>query len=290
MTIEATHLGRQSSYPQQYDPSVLVAVPRQLNREQYGISNKALPFLGVDVWHAYEFSFLTKKGAPVVGLLKITYPCNNEFLVESKSLKLYLNSFNMSRYGNTKAEGVEWVIDTIKTDLSSLLKCKVEVCCFDQHAKHAPSDFNDFLILEETIDFDNLECADYTENPALIEVSELMGEIRWCTHLLRSNCKITHQPDWGSLFIQMKGEKLPTPDSFLKYIVSLRNENHFHEEICEMVFKRIIDLFSPQQLMVACMYTRRGGIDINPVRVLPNTVLPNNLTKCNLKTQLSFRQ
>lgn len=290
MTIEATHLGRQSSYPQQYDPSVLVAVPRQLNREQYGISNKALPFLGVDVWHAYEFSFLTKKGAPVVGLLKITYPCNNEFLVESKSLKLYLNSFNMSRYGNKKSEGVEHVLGIIKTDLSALMECEVEVHLFDHRAQAPVSDFSNFSVLEETIDLDNFHCTDYTENPRLIDVSESSGEVRWCTHLLRSNCKITHQPDWGSLFIQMKGEKLPTPDSFLKYIVSLRNENHFHEEICEMVFKRIIDLFSPQQLMVACMYTRRGGIDINPVRVLPNTVLPNNLTKCNLKTQLSFRQ
>ena len=106
MTIEATHLGRQSAYPQQYDPSVLVAVPRHLNRGQYNIEEQNLPFEGIDVWHAYEFSFLTQKGAPVVGLLKITYSCNNEFLVESKSLKLYLNSFNMSRYGKTKTQGV----------------------------------------------------------------------------------------------------------------------------------------------------------------------------------------
>ena len=107
MNIENTHLGKQSSYPQRYDPSVLVAVPRILNRKQHGISNAKLPFSGFDVWHAYEFSFLTDKGSPVVGILKIVYPCTSEFLVESKSLKLYLNSFNMDKFGSSKANGIK---------------------------------------------------------------------------------------------------------------------------------------------------------------------------------------
>lgn len=290
MTIEATHLGRQSAYPQQYDPSVLVAVPRHLNREQYNIEEQNLPFEGVDVWHAYEFSFLTLKGAPVAGLLKIVYPCNNEFLVESKSLKLYLNSFNMSHYGATKSNGISEVISIISSDLSALLKCNVDVHFFDHNAQNAYSDFTDFSVLEEQIDFDQLECTLYTETPALFENSTDGGEIKWATHLLRSNCKITHQPDWGSLFIHMKGEKLPKPESFLKYVVSLRNENHFHEEICEMVFKRIFDLFKPEQLMITCMYTRRGGIDINPVRILSGTELPCNLIDCILLSQPAFRQ
>lgn len=290
MTIEATHLGRQSAYPQQYDPSVLVAVPRHLNRGQYNIEEQNLPFEGIDVWHAYEFSFLTKKGAPVVGLLKITYPCNNEFLVESKSLKLYLNSFNMSRYGKTKTQGVKEVLQAITSDLSQLLKCEVGVRFFDHKAHAASSDFNDYSILEELVDFDSLSCNTYTESPELLKESSNNGEIKWGTHLLRSNCKITHQPDWGSLYIYMKGKKLPSHESFLQYIVSLRNENHFHEEICEMVFKRLIDIFSPEKLMVACMYTRRGGIDINPVRVMPGTDLPASLTNSAFLTRMSFRQ
>jgi 7-cyano-7-deazaguanine reductase len=290
MTIEATHLGHQSAYPQQYDPSVLVAVPRHLNRGQYNIEEQSLPFEGVDVWHAYEFSFLTQKGAPVIGLLKITYPCNNGFLVESKSLKLYLNSFNMSRYGKTKTPGVEEVVQIITNDLSKLLKCEVNVRFFGHNVQPAGPDFDGFSILEDIIDFDNFSCDTYTENPELLKESSDNGEIKWGTHLLRSNCKITHQPDWGSLYIYMKGDKLPTPESFLQYIVSLRNENHFHEEICEMVFKRINDFFMPEKLMVACMYTRRGGIDINPVRVLPGTDLPASLINTNSLTQMAFRQ
>jgi 7-cyano-7-deazaguanine reductase len=290
MTIEATHLGKQSSYPQHYDPTVLVAVPRIVNREQYGITNEELPFTGVDVWHCYEFSFLTEKGTPVVGLLKLIYPATNEFLVESKSLKLYLNSFNMERFGNTRSEGVSKVIVIIKSDLSELLKCRVEVSCLDHNSEPSTYDFNDFNILEEKIEFDNLTCSEYTENPELLKISTLSGEIKWGTHLLRSNCKITHQPDWGSLFISMKGENQPTPESFLQYIVSLRNENHFHEEICEMVFKRMIDIFHPEKLMVACLYTRRGGIDICPVRALTDDELPQNLISAQTLSQRSFRQ
>lgn len=285
--IEATHLGKQSNYPQQYDPTVLVAVPRMLNRGQYGISNHSLPFTGMDVWHAYEFGFLTENGTPVAGILKLVYTATNEFLVESKSLKLYLNSFNMDLFGKTRDEGISLVIGIIQTDLSDLLKCEVEVYYFYHTSKPAETDFTEFTILEEAIDFDKLNCTHFTEHTELLELSSEKGEIKWGTHLLRSNCKITHQPDWGSLFIEMKGQKLPIPGGFLKYIVSLRNENHFHEEICEMVFKRLVDHFSPETLMVACLYTRRGGIDINPVRSLNAADLPKNLIHPG---QLSFPQ
>ena len=290
MNIEATHLGRQSDYPQQYDPSVLVAVPRQLNREQYKIKDNDLPFGGVDVWHIYEFSFLTKKGAPVIGVLKIVYPCNNPFLVESKSLKLYLNSFNMSYFGDTKTEGISLVIKTIKTDLTALLACNVEVNYFGHDTQTTPSDFDGFIVLEENATFDQLQFSSYTEKPTLLENSEKSGEIKWASHLLRSNCKITHQPDWGSIFVQMKGKTLPTPESFLQYIVSLRNENHFHEEICEMVFVRLLEKYKPKELSITCMYTRRGGIDINPVRVLAGTPLPKNMVQCSQLSKPAFRQ
>jgi 7-cyano-7-deazaguanine reductase len=289
MTIESTHLGKQSSYPQHYDPSVLVAVPRILNREQYGISNESLPFKGVDVWHAYEFSFLTGKGAPVVGMLKLVYPVTNEFLVESKSLKLYFNSFNMECIGESREKGISKVVGVIKRDLSELLKCEVLVCYFDNTHQTAESDFDGFSILENCVDFDAIQCDHFTETTELLETSANNGNIKWGTHLLRSNCKITHQPDWGSLYIEMEGEILPTPESFLKYIVSLRNENHFHEEICEIVFKRITDKYKPNKLMTACLYTRRGGIDICPVRI-SDGVLPENLSTVNVYDKPAFRQ
>jgi len=268
---------------------VLVAVPRILNREQYGLSNEELPFKGVDVWHAYEFSFLTKKGVPVVGMLKLIYPVTNEFLVESKSLKLYLNSFNMECIGESRSEGISMAVEIIKKDLSELLKCEVLVSYFDNISQSSESDFDDFIILENSIDIDSLRCDQYSETIELLDQSPYSGTIRWGTHLLRSNCKITHQPDWGSLYIKMEGPCLPTPESFLKYIVSLRNENHFHEEICEMVFKRITDKYSPRRLMTACLYTRRGGIDICPVRVY-DELLPANLSAINIPDKPAFRQ
>jgi 7-cyano-7-deazaguanine reductase len=220
----------------------------------------------------------------------LIYPASNEFLVESKSLKLYLNSFNMDRFGKTRTKGISMVVEIIKKDLSELLKCDVSVNYFDHNTQSTESDFNYFLILEDSIDLDALLCTEFKENPGLLEQSSNSGIFKWGTHLLRSNCKITHQPDWGSLFIEMKGEKLPTPESLLKYIVSLRNENHFHEEICEMVFKRIIDLFKPEKLMIACLYTRRGGIDICPVRTLHIEDFPQNLTTSNLYSKNTFRQ
>ncbi|MDA3927916.1 MAG: NADPH-dependent 7-cyano-7-deazaguanine reductase QueF [Prolixibacteraceae bacterium] len=290
MNVESTHLGQKSTYPQHYDPSALVAVPRYLNREQYDLSEDNLPFVGVDVWHAYEFSFLLKSGTPVVGILKIVYPCNNPFLVESKSLKLYLNSFNMDRFGFTPQEGLLQVTAIIKTDLENLLKCKVEVNCFNHKAEPAPSDFDEYQILEENLELDDFNCTDYTENTKLLIGTQAKCNIKWGSHLLRSNCKITHQPDWGSIYISMEGNNLPDIGSFLKYIVSLRNENHFHEEICEMVFKRITDNYQPEELTISCLYTRRGGIDINPIRSLTRKNIPKSLSSHNLLDTPAFRQ
>lgn len=287
--IEATHLGKQSAYPKHYDKSVLVAVPRIWNREQYQISNEALPFSGVDVWHAYEFSFLTLKGLPVNGVLKLVYDASNEFLVESKSLKLYLNSFNMDRFGNSPSDGIALVLKTIETDLTALLQCSVSVSYFDHTQSQNTSDFTSFEILENRTEMQKIAFEHYTETPSLLSQSEHSGEIAWGTHTLRSNCKITHQPDWGSLYIRMKGNHIPHAADFLKYVVSLRNENHFHEEICEMVFKRLTDIYKPEKLQVACLYTRRGGIDICPIRT-KGYALPPFLSDVKKYDTPEFRQ
>ncbi|SKC16980.1 NADPH-dependent 7-cyano-7-deazaguanine reductase QueF [Alkalitalea saponilacus] len=281
--IEAKILGQQIAYPQKYSPEILVAVPRSLNREIYKIDDNDLPFKGFDIWHAYELSFLTTKGLPVTGVLKLKYPSNSTFLVESKSLKLYLNGFNMERFGNDSETGVEEVVKIIKTDLSGLLKTDVETAFFNESlGLTSHFDFHDFKLLETLDEIQNIEFNAFNETPELLKPSDkLSGKIKVATHLLRSNCKITNQPDWGSAFILMKAEQLPELTGLLQYLVSIRNENHFHEEICEMIYNRLWDKFSPEELMVACIYTRRGGIDICPVRANNEELFPKFL--CNAK-------
>mgnify|MGYP000881579295 CR=1 FL=1 len=264
--IEATHLGKNVDYPQNYKPEVLVAVPRKLNREIYKIDENNLPFVGYDAWHAYEISFLTKKGLPVVGLIKLVYSSSSQFLVESKSLKLYLNSFNMEKFGNSQKEGIELVISIIKNDLEKLLKTEVNISFYSHNSKEDKSDFDNYEILEESQSVENIEFSFFSEDKSLIKTENKVGEIKIGSHLLRSNCKITNQPDWGSLFIHLEGDKIPTKESLLKYIISIRNENHFHEEICELIYIRLWEICSPKNLTVSCLYTRRGGIDICPTR------------------------
>lgn len=280
-------LGKQVEYPKQYSPEVLVSIPRKSNRKIYDIDEKKLPFTGFDVWHAYEFSFLTNLGLPVVGVLKMVVPTESPYIVESKSLKLYLNSFNMEDYGNSVSEGISMVLEVIKEDLSKLLKCKISLSFFDIQDNFTPFDFSDYQLLEKNKEAEYIIFSEYTEKPDLLLLGKkISGDKKVATHLLRSNCKITQQPDWGSAFIYMKGEQLPSYEGLLRYLVSIRNENHFHEEICEMIYQRLNTLFSPEKLMVTCIYTRRGGIDICPVRVSADDLLPENL--CNTE-QLTFK-
>jgi 7-cyano-7-deazaguanine reductase len=272
MTNEATE------YPKQYAPEVLVPVPRYLNREIYGLEENHLPFTGMDVWHAYELSFLTEKGMPVAGLLKIIYPANSPNIVESKSLKLYLNSFNMERFGANTAEGVGTILERITKDLKKILGTDVKATFF-KGDEPSGSDFDNFTILEDLHEMQEVKFIQYQEAPSLLTSDEKTSEkeIKVGTHLLRSNCKVTFQPDWGSAFIYLRGRQTPDKSGLLKYLVSIRNENHFHEEICEMIYKRLWDQFSPDELMVSCIYTRRGGIDICPVRTSSPALMPTHL-------------
>ncbi|PZX20055.1 7-cyano-7-deazaguanine reductase [Breznakibacter xylanolyticus] len=290
--IEATLLGKHVEYPATYAPQVLVAVPRQLNRTQYAIDDKNLPFTGYDVWHAWEAGFLTRRGLPVAGVLKIIYPANNPVIVESKSLKLYLNSFNMERLGNTPEDGIREFKLTVQRDLATLLQTDdVRVELFTTQPGHLPFDFHGFKILETLHGADQVDFAHYTDTPALLRTDyDRPCELRLATHLLRSNCKITHQPDWGSAYIHIKANVTPNFMSILQYIVSLRNENHFHEEICEMLFTRLHEAFNPEQLMVVCIYTRRGGIDICPVRASHAFLIPPSLTSHHTLSHKLLRQ
>ena len=290
LMIESTVLGQRVEYPKVYSPAILVAVPRLLNREQYGLNNNQLPFVGFDTWHAYELSFLTENGMPVQSILKIVYPATSPSLVESKSLKLYLNSFNMEHFGKTPSEGLAMVVDMISADLSALLQCKVRVHPFTHFTQQIPFDFTGYMALENEKEMFDVDFSVYTETPKLLQLSGKSGYMSVSTHLLRSNCKITHQPDWGSAFIYINGKELPTKESLLQYLVSIRNENHFHEEICEMIYKRLWDMFSPSELAVSCIYTRRGGIDICPSRASHASLLPRALTDPAQLTRKLLRQ
>lgn len=266
--IASTHLGKKSEGSETYNPSLLVAIPRFENRKQYNIQNNNLPFEGWDVWHAYEFSAMTENGIPVTRLMKLKYNCTSEFLVESKSLKLYLNSFNMTKFGNTITECLEICKKTIEKDLSEKLKTEVTANFIENNAERSAI-FTNFENIMNFVDEKTLKVEKFKEAPELLETEETEKEQTY--HLmfdsLRSNCRVTHQPDFGDLYLYYRSKKHILEDSIVKYLSSFRSEFHFHEECCEMIYKRLFDLLdSGDELFVCALYTRRGGIDICPVR------------------------
>ncbi len=272
--IASIHLGKKVSGSEIYDPNLIVAIPRAENRKQYKIENNNLPFKGFDIWHAYEFSSMTKNGIPVTRLMKMKYNCNSEFLVESKSLKLYLNSFNMTRFGNSTEECLEICKNIIEKDLSNKLKTEVCINFFNNDIKRVQI-FNNFINIMDFVDEKTLSIDKFKEAP-----EELKFEKYSETHThhllfdsLRSNCRVTHQPDFGDLFIYYKSKTHIIENSLVKYLTSFRSEYHFHEECCEMIYKRLYDkLEKDDELFVCALYTRRGGIDISPIRTNCNTI------------------
>lgn len=265
--IASTHLGKKSTGSELYDKSLLVAIPRIENRKQYNLSG-ALPFCGFDIWHCYEFSVMTEFGVPVTRVLKLRYDCSSEFIVESKSLKLYLNSFNMSRFGENINDCLNICKNIIENDLSNILNTKVSVNFLDNSAPKVQL-FENYENILNKIDEKTLVINKFKEAPELLQVkkTELLQKHYLKFDSLRSNCRVTHQPDFGDIFIYYKSKNLIDYSSLVKYLSSFRSEYHFHEECCEMVFKRIFDLLNKEdELFVCALYTRRGGIDITPVR------------------------
>lgn len=264
--IAGKFLGKKVSGCDEYNPDLLVAVPRAENRERYGIKISKLPFVGWDVWHAYEFSAMTKNGLPVTKVLKLRYRSDNDFLVESKSLKLYLNSFNMSRFGKSTDECLQICKELIEKDLSCKVQTEVDVAFLNLNKVEI---FSDFVNIMNFVEESSLTIDNFKESPDLLEVEEssLTREYFLKFESLRSNCRVTHQPDFGDAFIYYKSDKHIKEDSLVKYLCSFRSEYHFHEECCEMIFKRLYDLLDKNsELFVCALYTRRGGIDICPVR------------------------
>lgn len=289
------HLGQTSQYKSLYDPSLLVREPRSNNRKHLDIDDDNLPFVGYDTWNAYEISALTYNGLPVTGIGKIVYSAQSKYIVESKSLKLYFNSFNMTKLGVTPSEVREKIEELAIKDLSELLGTEVYIDIFsDNEVVLEPSNvyneyYSDVITLEEEYEHALTDEFDvYQETPSLLKITEGNDKIKkFHSALLKSNCRVTSQPDWGDVFISYKGSKDVDPVSLVKYIVSFRDECHFHEEICETIYKRLNDALQPEWLNVMCLYARRGGIDINPERCTSEQYLHGVLSNsefCHIKT------
>ena len=294
--IASKHLGKVggAGYSDQYNPDLLVAIPRNLNREAYGIEENNLPFVGSDVWNCYEVSAITTKGRPVAGMMKITYPSDSQFHVESKSIKLYLNSFNMTKMGDTEKECIALMEQRVEKDLSTRLKTDVKAKLFtNSYAPEFDMDRQGFIRLDALVDLDTVEF-----NVFKSDASQLKGTddvvtdevVKISSDLLRSNCRVTNQPDWGDVYIHMEGVNTPDYESIARYIVSHRQVSHFHEEIVEMVFTHLTQAYKPNKLMVAALYTRRGGLDINPIRATHQDMIPAGFTSTDFINRKTLRQ
>jgi 7-cyano-7-deazaguanine reductase len=292
--IASKHLGTVggAGYKDTYAPDLLVKIPRSLNREGYGLTGEE--FVGVDTWNCYEVSAITTKGQPVAGLLKIVCPSNSENHVESKSIKLYLNSFNMTKIGDNAADCITGIEARVKRDLDELLETTTTVSFYASDFETEPLSFSDeYIDLSEPTDLDKIDFTAFKSDSSQLAVADKdpeINELKLRSNLLRSNCRVTNQPDWGDVFIYMKGSKLPSADSLAKYIVSHRTVSHFHEEICEMIFAHLTDRFKPEQLMVSCLYTRRGGLDINPIRATHSSLIPQFFTDPEFTIRKTLRQ
>jgi 7-cyano-7-deazaguanine reductase len=291
--IASKHLGKVGGdgYKDTYSPELLVKVPRYLNREGYGLTSDS--FVGVDTWNCYEVSAITTKGQPVAGMLKIVCPSNSEYHVESKSIKLYLNSFNMTRIADNARDCISGIEARVKRDLDELLETNTTVSFYASDEEGEALSFEGYRDLGDIVDLDEIDFTAFQSDANQLESYEPDGgleELKLKSNLLRSNCRVTNQPDWGDVFIKIKGKKLPTADSLAKYIVSHRTVSHFHEEICEMVYKHLTDAYQPEQLMVACLYTRRGGLDINPVRASHSMLIPAMFEAKEFRLAKTLRQ
>jgi 7-cyano-7-deazaguanine reductase len=259
MTVDYSQLplGKQTAYSDEYDASLLVAVPRAQTRDFWSQSTP-LPFCGEDKWTGYEVSWLNKKGKPQVACLLLTYDQSTSNIVESKSLKLYLNSFNQTRFDST-----DKIIDLIATDVEKITAGKVSVQLYN-------AVFDELLIVKPWADrcIDDLDITidQYTIDPLLLQcdTTQIVDETL-VSHLLRSNCPVTSQPDWASVRIQYQGSKI-LEDCLLRYICSYRLHQGFHEQCIERIYCDIWTQCQPEILSVEGRFTRRGGLDINPFR------------------------
>lgn len=254
---DTSPLGKSSSYPSIYDPALLFPIPRQPGREELGLHT--LPFFGIDIWNAYEVSWLNRRGKPQIAIVTFMIPADSASIIESKSFKLYLNSFNQTRLDDQQT-----LIATLQKDLSAAAGAAV------QAVPTEPGDFPalhvgelDGLLLDRL----DIEVTDHHPDPALLSAdsSEAIVEETLLSHLLKSNCPVTGQPDWGSVQIHYVGAPI-NQEALLRYLIGFRTHHEFHEQCVERIFIDILRRCHPQKLSVYARYTRRGGLDINPWR------------------------
>ena len=272
---EHSQLGKASAYADQYDASLLFPLPREPKRLEIGIRG-SLPFLGADLWTAFELSWLNLRGKPQVALAHITIPCESTHIVESKSFKLYLNSFN-----NTRFESSDAVRDRIRSDVGAAIWLGGAVQSSPGVRLLLPELFDCEPVQELdglSIDRLDVECTRYEPAPDLLTAAfdEKPVEETLVSDLLKSNCLVTGQPDWGSVQIRYSGPQIDQA-GLLQYIVSFRNHNEFHEQCVERIFMDVWTRCKPIKLTVYARYTRRGGLDINPLRTSHPQALPRNV-------------
>lgn len=244
--------------PEKHDNSLLVPLPRRINRAKSGI--KKADFKGYEIWHAYEMSFLFKNGMPCTGILRAYFPFDSENMVESKSFKLYLNSFDLEKFNS-----IQEVEDIIKKDLSQAAGGDVKVNLHEANScVFNPLDFHTRF---KNVDRLDIKIDSYKEDETLLDIDQVTTDnLFFHTSNLRSNCEITNQKDTGNCYIYMKGEQLPTLEGLTKYVISFRDTQHFHENATEILFSTLNSKYSPDELFVGNIYNRRGGLDIHSFR------------------------
>jgi 7-cyano-7-deazaguanine reductase len=279
---EHSQLGKTSAYVDQYDASLLFPIPRAGKRAELGLT-ASTPFFGADMWTAFELSWLNLRGKPQVALAHFTVPCETLNLIESKSFKLYLNSFNNTQFADADA-----VKARLRADLSEAVWRDTTATAPAKVA--APASIGVRILLPELFDREpvyeldglsldrlDVECSRYTPAPELLRVEEGAAPVSevLVSNLLKSNCLVTGQPDWGSVQISYTGAPIDQ-EGLLQYLVSFRNHNEFHEQCVERIFMDIWTRCQPLKLSVYARYTRRGGLDINPFRTSHPQALPAN--------------
>ncbi len=258
-------LGKSSEYPEKYDPSLLFPIARQIGRDYLSIQPHPT-WVGEDIWRAFEVSWLNQKGKPQIAILTFTIPANSSHIIESKSFKLYLNSFNQ--------EKMEWaeLHHRLETDLSHAAGAQISIQREEAATPLAPTTSSPSLPTLNAISIDNLdvECSVYEPTASLLKAdSSRIVKETLISELLKSNCPVTSQPDWGTVVISYEGPAIDHA-ALLQYIVSFRGHNGFHEQCVEQIYCDILQRCKPHSLEVHARYTRRGGLDINPRRASPN--------------------
>ena len=266
-------LGQSTSYPKTYAPDMLYPIPRALGRAKLALPADALS-IGMDWWQVFEMSWLNSHGISQVAMARLAIPATSDYIVESKSLKLYFNSLNFTEFDNQQA-----VKATVEKDLSACLKTDVTLEIFEVNiANSLPISAPQGDCIDNALDIIGKKIAIVSDvNPSSLTVANQVASDSQLqilhSHLLRSNCPVTNQPDWGTLEIQIDSQPIDRA-GLLEYILSFRQHNGFHEQCVEQIFSDLTQAFAPKTLMVRAWYTRRGGIDINPCRVSDISLLP----------------